>query len=161
MFFNPLAELKTGLIPTNTRWCGTQKRLRLRIAVTVKKIWKTWKSIMTSCTRRKCLLFHCHGAHPGPVLTVAGRSWGATPFTNFVERSIMQWKRRSMMSKKPLFLYRAQITFATTCLLQLFISTLACYTHSSALKNSAGEQFMKSSWHLCCDTWMQSFLSYI
>lgn len=103
IFSNPLPELKTGLIPTSTRWCGTQRHLRFRIGKTMTKVQKSWKPTGTPCARRKCLLCHCHGARPELVLTVAGRSWGATPSASSVERSVLPWMRRSMMSKKPLF----------------------------------------------------------
>lgn len=156
MLCNPLTELKTGLIQTNTRWCATQRHLRLRIKITMTKVWKT------SCTRRNPLLCRYRGAHPGLVLTVAGRSWGATPSASFVERLVTQWKRRSMMSKKPLFLIHDTDHFCHhSCLLQPFTHTPARYRHPSALKNSAGEQFMNSSWHLCYDIWTRSSLSYI
>lgn len=159
--FYPLTELKTELIPTNTRWCGTQKHLRLRIGTTMTKVQKSWKSIGISCTRRNCLLCHCHGAHPELVLTVAGRSWDATPLIILVERSVMPWKRRSMMCKKPLFYSTTQITFATTVVFCECLYTLQHATHILwALKNAAGEQFMNSSLYLCYDIWMQSFLSY-
>lgn len=103
VFSNPLPELKTGLIPTNTRWWGTRRHLRLRIGTTTIKAQKSWKSTGTPCARRNCLLCHCHGAHPELVLIAAGRSWGATPSASFVERLVLLWMRRSMMSKKPLF----------------------------------------------------------
>lgn len=103
IFSNPLPGLKTGLIPTNTRWCGTQRHLRLRIGITMTKVQRSWKPTGTPCARRKCLLCHCHGAHPERVLTVAGRYWGATPSASSVERSVLPWMRRSMTSKKPLF----------------------------------------------------------
>lgn len=71
----------------------------------------------------------------------------------------MPWKRRSMMSKKPLLLHNMDHFCHNSCLLQLFIHTPACCRHSSALMNSGGEQLMNSSWHMCHDIRMQLFLS--
>lgn len=154
MFFNPLTELKTGLIPTNTRWCGTQKHLRLRIGITMTKVWKRWKSIGTSCTRRNCLLCHCHGAHPGLVLTVAGRSWGTTPSTNFVERSVIPWKRRSMMSKKPLC-----FTPQHGSLLPQQLSSPTVHAHSSMLHTFVSLEDL--CWWTVHEQFMASMLQYM
>lgn len=106
------------------------------IGITVTRVWKSWKLIGTSCTRRTCPFHHCHEACLGLILRVAGRSWGAILFTNFMERSIMPWKKKSMMSNL-LYPSTTWIAFATAVVSSNCSCTVRHATDSTALKSSA------------------------